>query len=111
MNGWKVAFFVMLMAWGLTLLVGAYGVLNVGTSQTYMGEGYADCEAHRDWLDTLLRGQVTREQVRDARPKVVRTLDEHSTPLKPGDVDVRYDGKGRYVGSQFGASTTPLHAQ
>ncbi|MCP3163250.1 hypothetical protein [Myxococcus qinghaiensis] len=109
MNGWKVAFFVMLPVWGLTLLVGAYAVVNVGTSQTHMSEGYADCEAHRDWLDTLARGHVTREHVRDARPKVVRTVDEHSVTLKPGDIDVRYDDKGRYVGSQLGASTTPLH--
>ncbi|WP_164011527.1 hypothetical protein [Pyxidicoccus trucidator] len=107
MNRWKVAFFGVLGLWALTLVVGAYATVDSAVSSTYVGEGYADCEAHRDWLDAMLREQVTRTEVKAARPKVTRTVADHSYELEPGDVSVHYDASGRYTSSQLGASTTP----
>ncbi|MCY1017699.1 hypothetical protein [Pyxidicoccus sp. MSG2] len=110
MNRWKLAFFAVLGLWVLTVLtlvVGAYSVVDGAVSATYQREGYADCEAHRDWLDAMLRGQVTRAEVKAAHPKVTRTLEDHSDALKPGDVSVHYDANSRYLSSQFGASSTP----
>lgn len=111
MNRWKLAFFAVLGLWVLTLLVGAYSAVDAGVSATYMREGYADCEAHRDWLDAMLRGQVSRAEVKSARPKVTRTVDDQAHELKPGDVRVRYDANSRYVSSQFGASTPPGYVE
>ncbi|MCP3141928.1 hypothetical protein [Pyxidicoccus xibeiensis] len=111
MNRWKLAFFGVLGLWVMTLVVGAYATVDAGVTTAYMGEGYADCVAHRDWLDAILRGRVTRAEVKAARPKVTRTLDEHSYALEPGDVRVRFDTSGRYASSQFGASTTPGYAE
>jgi hypothetical protein len=82
MNRWKVAFFGVLGLWLLTLVVGAYMTVDSAVTSTYAGEGDADCEAHRDWLDAMLRGQVTRAQVKAARPKVTRTVAEHSYVLE-----------------------------
>jgi hypothetical protein len=107
MNRWKLAFFAVLGLWVLTLVVGAYSAVDGAVTATYQREGYADCEAHRDWLDAMLRGQVTRAEVKAARPKVTRTVEDHSAVLEPGDVSVHYDANGRYLSSQLGASSTP----
>ncbi|RKH57994.1 hypothetical protein [Corallococcus llansteffanensis] len=111
MNRWKVAFFGVLGLWALTLVVGAYTTVDAAVTTTYAGEGRADCEAHRDWLDAMLRGQVTRTQVKAARPKVTRTVADHSSVLESGDVSVHYDANGRYASSQLGASTTPGYTE
>ncbi|MFP2909726.1 hypothetical protein ACLESD_32705 [Pyxidicoccus sp. 3LFB2] len=106
-----MAFFGVLVLWLLTLVVGAFTVVDSAVSLTYMRDGYADCAAHRDWLNAMLRGQVTRAQVKAARPKVTRTMEDHSSVLEPGDVSVHYDANGRYASSQLGASTTPGYSE
>lgn len=64
MNRWKLAFFMLLGLFTMTLAGGLYVVVDGGVTVTHMREGYADCEAHRDWLDAMLRGQVSREEMR-----------------------------------------------
>lgn len=110
MNRWKVAFFVALVGWvGTVGAVGAlaYAMIDQGVTQTHMGEGYADCEAHRDMLDALAKGRLTKSLLQSAAPKVELQRNGEKQVVKASDVTFQYDAQGRYVGSQYGASTTP----
>ncbi|XXF78499.1 hypothetical protein P2318_01705 [Myxococcaceae bacterium GXIMD 01537] len=107
MNGWKVAFFVALVGWVGTVGVLGYATVDQAVSLTYMREGYADCEAHRDLFDSLAKGRLTKNQLESAAPKAQREVNGDKQPVKASDVEFQYDAQGRYTASQLGASTTP----
>lgn len=107
MNRWKVAFFVALVGWVGTFGVLGYAVIDQALTVTYMKEGYADCEAHRDLFDAMAKGRLTKSLIQSASLKVERELDGDKLVVKASDVDFQYDAKGLYTGSQYGASTTP----
>ena len=107
MNRWKVAFFVALVGWVGTFGVLGYTVIDQAVTVTYMKEGYADCEAHRDLFDAMAKGRLTKSLLQSAAPRVERELDGDKRLVQASDVEVQYDAQGRYVGSQLGSSTTP----
>jgi hypothetical protein len=107
MNRWKVAFFVALVGWVGTVAFMGYAVVDQAVTVTYMREGYADCAAHRDVLHALARGRLTKSLLQSAAPKAEREVDGHKQVVKAADVSFQYDAQGRYVASQYGASTTP----
>lgn len=107
MNRWKVAFFVALVGWVGTVGVLGYAVVDQAVTGTYMREGYADCEAHRDVLHAVARGRLTKGMLQAAAPKAEREVDGDKQVVKASDVRFQYDGQGRYVASRYGASTTP----
>jgi hypothetical protein len=107
MNGWKWGFFGMLLLWLTTVVAGLYSTLDSGVSQTHGAEGRADCEVHRDFLHTLMRNRITREDIRTAHVKVTRAVEEHSHDVGAEDFELKYDKQGRYLGSRYGASNTP----
>ncbi|HEX4456486.1 MAG TPA: hypothetical protein VIA18_00870 [Polyangia bacterium] len=91
-NKWKVAFFVLLGCWIVTLVAGAYLVVDRAVAVSYMQDGYADCEAHRDFLHALVKGRLTRADIASA-------------PDGKTGVQIKYDKEGKYVSSRLGASS------
>lgn len=107
MNRWKVAFFVALVGWVGTVAVLGYATIDQAVTVTHMREGYADCEAHRDVFHELAKGRLTKGLLQSAAPQAQREVDGDKQVVKAGDVQFQYDAQGRYVASQYGASTTP----
>jgi uncharacterized protein YpmS len=102
MNYWKVAFFILLFA-NLTLdavllvlfVSSGHTILNTGVALTHLRESYTDCEAHRDLLHRLAEQQIREPTGGAPTLKVLKVI------------DLRYDGQGRYLGSNYGGSYTP----
>ncbi len=107
MNRWKVAFFVLLGCWVVTLVVGAFLIIDRAVSIGYMKDGYADCEAHRDFLHQLLKGRVSRTDVAASARSVKWKSDGWQEQTLTKDmVQMEYGKDGMYLRSTFGASTT-----
>jgi hypothetical protein len=106
MNRWKVAFFVMVPLWLGTVAVFLYSLVDGGVTQTYMSEGYADCEAHRDFLHAQARGRLTRDAMRSTPVKVTWSANDYTRDVEADEFELKFDKQGRYVGSRFGASQT-----
>ncbi len=107
MNKWKFAFFALLGGWALTLGVGAFLVIDRAVTIGYMKDGYADCEAHRDFLHLLLKGRVSRADVAASARNVKWKSDGWQEQIVTKDmVQMEYGKDGLYLRSTFGASTT-----
>ncbi|HNN93186.1 hypothetical protein [Haliangium sp. UPWRP_2] len=106
MNKWKIASFALLGGWLLTLAGGAYLVIDHAVTIGYMKDGYADCEAHRDFLHTLIKGRLSRADIAAAAGSVKWRSDGWQEQTVTKDmVHIQYDQDGRYLSSTFGAST------
>lgn len=106
MNKWKLAFFVLLCGWLLTLFGGAYLVVDRAVTIGYMKDGYADCEAHRDFLHALIKGRLSRADIAASARSVKWKSDGwQEQTVTPDMVHMKYDKDGRYLSSTFGAST------
>lgn len=107
MNRWKIAFFALLGCWIVTLVVGAYLVIDHAVTIGYMKDGYSDCEAHRDFLHMLIKGRLSRADVgASARSVKWKSDGWDEQTLTPDMVQMKYDKDGKYLNSTFGASTT-----
>ena len=95
-NHWKPAFFCAFLLWIGTVVMFLYSILDQGVTHTYMQEGYADCEAHRDFLSAEAAHRLTKSQI-ESTPR------DRSEPR----VEVRYAEDDTYRASRFGASQTP----
>jgi hypothetical protein len=105
MARWKTAFFVMLGVWVLTSAFLAYEVIDLATAAHDMREGYADCEVHRDYLQELAKGRVTRAEVQATRPPTTRSANDDEREVSPDDFRTVFDAQGRYLASEYGASS------
>jgi len=92
-NYWKSAFWIACVLWLGTVSLHLYSTVDQGVSLTYLREGYADCEAHRDFLSEQAKGHLTRSQV-------------EAGSREPG-VEVQYADDDTYRASSYGASMTP----
>lgn len=114
MNYWKVAFFILLFtnlildAVLLVLFVSSgHTILNTGVALTHLRESYTDCEAHRDLLHRLAEQQIRKPTGGAPTLRVLKVIDGKTHLVDLDDFDLRYDGQGRYLGSNYGGSYTP----
>jgi hypothetical protein len=106
-NYWRTAFFILLAVsvGGGTFLI--YGLIDQSISLNYITEGYADCEAHRDFLSGLLEKRISKEEIIHADIKVEHGANGYSYKISDKEIYFQYDPHGKYVGSSLGGSTTP----
>ena len=95
-NYWKYAFFLTLVLWIGTTATLLFSLLDQGITITHMRSGYADCEAHRDFLSAQATGRLTRDAMQSRR----RDMDG-------AEVEIQYADDDTYRASYFGASETP----
>ena len=106
---WKWVALGLGSAWIATLVALAvvlFSVVDQGVTLHYQAVGYADCAAHRDYLDAQARGRLSREMMRSRSPEIEWSTPEYTRSLQADEVVVQYDAQGRYRASQIGASTT-----
>ena len=72
-----------------------------------MKDGYADCEAHREFLHTLIKGRrLSRADIAaSARSVKWRSDGWQEQTVTPDMVHIKVRQRRRYLSSTFGAST------
>lgn len=106
MNRWKFAFFIQLVISLVTIGFLAYVVVDQSVSITYGRVGRADVTAHRDILDALLRGRISKAEIQASGVKVLRDESNHSYEVDVEDISFQFDPKGMYKASSLGGSST-----
>jgi hypothetical protein len=104
---WRAAFLLLLFAVVLGGLEARRRLRELEATLTGLRESHADCEAHRDLLHEVARSSAEASDF-EALPPVAR-IDGAGTTHRVGAAQLRveYDGRGRYLGSTLGASSTP----
>ena len=106
MNRWKMAFFTVLGCWVASVAVAAYVVIDGWVSLGYLHVSYADCAAHRDFLDALVERRLTRTEIDAQARRVTWSANGYQRVVEPKEIQIRYDAHAKYVGSRFGGSTS-----
>jgi len=54
-NNWKIAFWICLLLFVITSILGLYSVIDQGVTLTYMKEGYADTKADLESMSKIVQ--------------------------------------------------------